>query len=181
MAVWEVRVVLAFGDREWENVYHIDAGTSTDVDASIVEAFQDFYLDRTLSTYILKRIVRRVLGSTDAFIEITIDVPGSLSPGVNIPAPLFNTVRMLLDSGAGRPGSKFLRGMLLQNNLIDSSGTIDPDIISQINVSFDNVLNAAAEAGQDLVFGADDKHVVSSSFQGSVQERQRHRKRKKTV
>jgi hypothetical protein len=179
MAVWEVRAVLSFGDRNWENVYHIDAGAADDVAGAVLDELANFYLNNTFETYVLQRIVRRVLGTADAFIEISIESPGLGAVGSSVPAPLFNTVAMLFDSGIGRPGLKYLRGMLLQTDIVDVNGTLRSGIITGLNSAFDLVLNAASDAAQTFVFGASNKAVVSTSFRGAVQERQRHRRRRR--
>jgi len=179
MAVWEVRVVAGFGDREWENVYHIDAGADTDVDPSIILELVNFHVSRSFAVYIIKRIVRRILGTSDAFIEVAVNAPGAIDPLTEVPAPLFNTIRMILQAGAGRVGGKFLRGMMVQSQIIDDNGTLASTLISAMNTAFDSVLNAAATAGQTFVFGSDNKIVSSAEFQQVVQERQRHRKRRR--
>jgi hypothetical protein len=181
MAVWEVRVVAGFGDREWENVYHIDAGADSDVDPSVILELINFHVSRTFAVYVIKRLARRVLGTSDAFIEVAINTPGAIAPLTEVPAPLFNTIRMILQGGIGRVGSKFLRGMLVQSQVIDDNGTLAASLLTAMNSAFDSVLNAASTAGQTFVFGATDKPVVSAEFQGNVQERQRHRKRKRTA
>src|SRR5881396_187026 len=106
MSVWEVRPVLQTGDRFWENVYHIITDGDTDVSVAALEAMAEFYVTRTLNLYTVVRIVRRVLGTTDAFIEMTVDTPGAIDPGSAKPLPLFNVVKVVLNSAAGRNGLK---------------------------------------------------------------------------
>lgn len=181
MAIWEVRAVLSTGIREWSNVYHIDIGSDTDVDPAVISAMSTFYQAVTLSIFTLDRIIRRPAGVSDAFIIANYALAGGRGMGGSLALPLFNTVKMLLDSGAGRPGFKFLRGMLLLADLDDSQSTIDPAVISDINIAFDVLLNAAVTAGQTFVEGASLAPIVSSSFENKVAMRQLHRKRKKTT
>jgi hypothetical protein len=104
MAVWEVRLVYRNGDRGWENVWHVDAGSDSDVDPDLLTEFQDFGLNTLLSIYSLQRIARRPVGTSNEFIDIIIDAAGLLPIGSNVPMPLFNVIRLLLEGGAGRPG-----------------------------------------------------------------------------
>ncbi|MES2367827.1 MAG: hypothetical protein V4563_18260 [Pseudomonadota bacterium] len=180
MAVWEVRAVLSNGSREWSNVYHIDIGADTDVDPTILSELATFYNAVMLSPFALDRIIRRPAGVAGAFIIASYGVFGGRALAGNLALPLFNTVKMLLDSGAGRPGFKFLRGMLLNVDLDDSQSSIDPAVISDINIAFDDVLNAASAASQLFVEGSSFAPIVSTSFEALVAMRQLHRKRRAT-
>jgi hypothetical protein len=110
MAVWEVRVVNQTGERFWENVWHVDVGADTDVDPALLSAFETFAVNMLLTIYSCARIVRRPAGTTDAFIEILVGAAGTRGLAGSFALPLFNTVRVLLAAGAGRPGLKYFRG-----------------------------------------------------------------------
>lgn len=181
MAVWEVRAVNQYGDRFWENVWHIDVGADTDVDPAVLSALQTFSINMLLTIYSVARIVRRPAGSTDEFIEILVGAAGTRGLAGSFALPLFNTVRILLAAGAGRPGLKYIRGLLKAVDIIDEQNHIDDDLITYVNEQLDIVLNALSDAGQQFVIGAADKPVVSAEPDTTVEMRQLHRKRKKTT
>jgi hypothetical protein len=181
MAIWEVRSVQQYGDRFWENIWHVDIGTDTDVDSSLLTAIEDFAVAMLLENYSVARIVRRPAGSTDAFIEFLVGAAGARALAGHFALPLFNTVRILLGAGIGRPGIKYLRGLLQNADIIDEQNHIDPALISYVNTHLDTLLNAATDAGQLFVVGAADKAVATAAPDSSVEMRQLHRKRKKTV
>jgi len=181
MAVWEVRVVYQYGDRFWENVWDVDIGAATDVPPALLDAFQSFAIATVLDLFSVARIVRRPKGTADEFIEILVGVAGALAIGSNKVLPLWNTVRVLLNAGAGRPGIKFLRGILTQASVSDEQNHIDSGTISLLQTELDSLFNAASDEDCTFVIGADDKPAVSPVVQTTIQMRQQHRKRKKTL
>jgi len=181
MAVWEVRVVYTYGDRHWENVWHLDIGANTDVSSTMVEAFIDFARNTLLSIYSVARIVRRPLGSTDAFIETAVEAAGLIAIGSNFAMPLFNTILVNLLSGAGRPGKKFIRGMLTSHDLVDEQNHIDPTTLGVLQAQLDDLFNTASDETFNFVEGVGDAFVAAGVPSTRVQMRQQHRKRKKTV
>lgn len=181
MAVWEVRVVYQNGDRFWENVWHVDIGAATDVPPGLLAQFESFAIATLLDIYSVARIVRRPAGTSDAFIEELIGAAGALVLGSNKVLPLWNTVRVLLNAGAGRPGIKFLRGILTQASITDEQNHIDSGTISLLQTELDALFNQASDDTCTFVIGADDKPAVSPVVQSLIQMRQPHRKRKKPV
>jgi len=181
MAVWEVRLVYRNGDRGWENVWHVDAGSDSDVDPDLLTEFQDFGLNTLLSIYSLQRIARRPVGTSNEFIDIIIDAAGLLPIGSNVPMPLFNVIRLLLEGGAGRPGIKLLRGALVVADVIDAQNHISSTLRGIIENAAIDLFNAATTAGQPLVIGADARPAVTPTTDSQVQERQLHRKRRHTA
>ena len=181
MAIWEVRLVFRTGDRFWENVWHVDVGVLEDVPADLILAFETFGLQGLRDIYALSKIVRRPAGTTDEFIEVVLETAGAVASGsVNV-LPLYNTIKLFLNGGVGRPGYKFLRGYLASDGVADDEGHMNPSIVTLFQGLADNLFNAASDAGCSIVFGADNKVAVSPTVQSLIQERQRHRKRKKTV
>jgi hypothetical protein len=180
MAVWEVRTIKQYGDRFWENVWHLDIGADTDVSATMIDAFRDF--DRSLlrDIYTLARIVRRPAGTTDAFIEVILGLAGLLASTGKV-LPLFNTVRILLNVGAGRPGQKFLRGYLTDADLSGDDVHIESASVSQVEDAVFALLNTASSEGYTFVESGDDKPVSGAAVQALVQMRQLHRKRRRST
>jgi hypothetical protein len=181
LSVWEVRLVYRNGDRGWENVWHVDAGADTDVDPALLLAFQDFGLGTLLSIYSLQRIARRPVGTSNEFIDIIIDGAGGLPIGSNVAMPLFNVIRLLLEGGVGRPGLKLLRGALVVADVVDSQNHISSTLRTVIENAAIALFNAASDAGQSIVIGDDARVAVSPSTDSQVQERQLHRKRRRTA
>jgi hypothetical protein len=181
MAVWEVRMVYQTGDRFWENVWHVNVGADSDVDAGLLAQFQSFGLDTLRDAFKLARIVRRPAGSSDAFIEILVDAVGHLAVGTGKLLPLWNVVRVLLASGAGRPGVKYLRGVLMDTSIEDEQNTIVAALVGALQGHVDDLFNAASTAGQPLAFGNPSKDAVSGEVDNTIHMRQQHRKRRKTA
>jgi hypothetical protein len=181
MAIWEMRAVDQYGDRFWENIWHVDVGDDGDIAPGLVEAFATFHQACLLDLYTLARTVRRPAGTADAFIEVVIGAAGGIDSGTGLALPLFNVIRVLLNGGAGRPGVKLLRGILLASDVIDAANHINPDVITFVNTHLDDLLNAASVAGQQIVFGSANQPAVSAEPSNLIAMRQLHRKRKKTI
>jgi len=181
VAIWEIRAIDRYGDRFWENVWHLDVGALEDVPPEVILALEVFHLDILLDIYSLARIVRRPAGSTDAFIEVIIEGAGHQAVGSQHALPLWNTVKLLLSGGVGRPGSKFLRGFLTDAMLTDEQNHLTSGIITVVQTAANTLFNAVSDAECNFVFGADDRPAVSPTVQTAIQMRQPHRKRKKTT
>jgi hypothetical protein len=181
MAIWEVRTVDSTGDRFWENVWHVDIGSLTDVPPDLVTAFVDFALDTLCDAYTVSKVVRRPAGSTDEFIEVIVDAVGHRALSGGIPLPLYNTIRCALSAGVGRPGIKYLRGFLEASDLVGDGTIMSTAIVTAIQLALNTLYNAASDAACTLVIGADNKPSVTAVPDPLVAMRQRHRKRKKTV
>lgn len=181
MAVWEVRLVYRNGDRGWENVYHVETGSETDVDPAVILAFEAFGLDSLLDIYSLQRIARRPAGTTNEFIDVIVDAAGHLPLGSNKAMPLFNVIRLLMSGGAGRPGEKLLRGALVAADLADSNNHISSTLRTLLEGNAITLFNAVSTAGQQLVFGPEHRVAVTPDIDSQVQMRQLHRKRKKPL
>ena len=172
---------MSYGDRSWENVWHVDIGINTDVPPDLILAFETFHLDTLLDLFTLQRIVRRPFPSTDEFIEVLVGTVGANAVGAAHVLPLWNTVRMLLQGGSGRPGVKFIRGFLTDAMLSDEANHITPAILTALEGHLNDLLNAGTAAGCTFVFGADDRPVASGITQSAIQMRQQHRKRRRSV
>lgn len=181
MAVWEVRLVYQTGDRFWENVWHVDVGSADDVPSALVLAFETFGLSTLRDIYTLARIARRPAGSTNEFIDVIVGAAGSVVTGADKVLPLFNVVRLLLEAGAGRPGVKLLRGLLVGGDLADEQNHLAAPMISLVQSAANDLFNAASDASCTFVVGAGNRPAVSPSVDPQVEMRQRHRKRKKTT
>lgn len=181
MAVWEVRVVYQTGDRFWENVWKVDVGAADDVPSALIVAFAEFAEATLLSTFNVARIVRRPAGTTDAFIETLINVAGAVAIGGHKSMPLYNTIKVLLNSGAGRPGVKYLRGLLTEADLLDSQGHIASGIVTLVQNAANDLFNVASDESCFIVEGSANTPAVSPVVQSLFQMRQQHRKRKRST
>jgi preprotein translocase subunit Sss1 len=181
MAIWEVRVVYQNGDRFWENVWNVDIGEATDVPPALVSAFVTFARNCLLDLYSVARVARRPAGSHDEFIETVVGLAGLLAVGSGKALPLFNVVKLVLQVGAGRPGIKLLRGLLSNAHLLDEQNHIIPSLITLVDGNANDLFNAASAAACTFVVGESNKPAVSPVVDQSVEMRQLHRKRKKTV
>lgn len=181
MAVWEVRCVDQNGDRFWENVWHVDVGELGDVPPALTDAFIAFSRATLLDLFSVARVTRRPAGSHDEFIEVAVNLAGTLSSSGFHALPLFNVVRVLLFGGVGREGLKLLRGAIIDGDLLDEDFHLKSTFISLIQGSLDTLLNAASDAGCTLVYGATNKPIVSGTVDSLIGMRQQHRKRRRSV
>lgn len=172
---------MAYGDRFWSNVWHVEVGSAGDVPPALVTAFEAFHTGTLLDVYRLARIVRRPAGTTDEFIEFIVDAAGEIVSSGSFTLPLFNVIRILLNGGAGRPGVKFIRGALQTENIIDDNFTINATLITLMQNKLNDLFNAASDAECQIVFGSAPHTAVSGVPQTTVHMRQQHRKRKKKV
>lgn len=181
MGIWENRVVYRYGDRFWENIWHVDVGALEDMPPDLTLALETFAIQTLLDIFTVERVVRRPAGSSDAFIEVLVGAAGALALGSNKVLPLWNTIRVLLQVGAGRPGIKFLRGILTQASIVDEANHIDSGTISLIQDRLNTLFNAASTAGCDFVVGEDNKPATTAQPATLIQMRQQHRKRRRTT
>lgn len=179
MAVWEVRVVMSAGDRGWENVWHVDVGSDTDVDPTVINSLRTLYETILLPAFTLVKIVRRPAGSHDAFIEAIYELAGGRSGATGFALPLFDVIRVILGGAVGRPGVKYLRGCLTTGDITDAGDDIGTSFLGGVETLIDNVIAAAVAAGQQLVFG-EDRVALTATPQPKVAMRQLHRKRRRT-
>lgn len=179
MAVWEVRVVMGNGSRHWENVWHVDAGSDDDVDPTVIDSLATMYETILLPAFTFEKIVRRIVGTSDEFIEAIYEVAGGRSGASGFPLPLFDVIRVLLNSGIGRPGVKYLRGCLTTGDVADVGDDIGSSFLGGVTTLIDNVISAAIAAGQQIVEGSD-RAVLSATPQPKVAMRQEHRKRRRS-
>lgn len=181
MAVWEVRTVVRYGDRHWENVWHVEIGSATDVPPALVDAFVTFGRNTLLDLYTLERVVRRPAGSHDMFIEDIVGLAGILSSDGFKALPIFNVVKVLLQVGLGRPGIKLLRGAIIDGDLLDEQFHLKPTFVTLIQNELNALYNAASDAACEIVVGSTNKPSVTSNVDTTIQMRQPHRKRRKPL
>jgi hypothetical protein len=93
---------------------------------------------------------------------------------------LYNTVKILLNGGVGRPGAKLLRGLLATTDYDGPQGDLQNGLVSMVQTELTNLLNAAVAPAEFFVFGKGQQAVVTGVVQAIAQMRQEHRKRRKT-
>lgn len=178
MGVFEVKGIYQYGDRFWENVWHIDVGSAEDVPAGVTDALKNFSVHCLLDAYTFVKLVRRPVGSHDAFVEAIYNLPGNRHVGSSEPMPLFNTVRLLLSAFSGRPGLKFLRGLLLISDIVATGGALGTPVMELVESEAGTLITAIVDAACELVV-LPDKVISAPTVQPMTQMRQLHRKRKK--
>lgn len=179
MALFEVEVIFNYGDRHWSNRWDVEADDIATV-TGMFDIFHDTHLDLLLTIYTLGRILVRPAGERDAFFERVYNEAGHVTIGSDSPEPLFNTIRVLLNTAVGgRPGQKFLRGLLVAGHLLPS-GAISGTILAVVFTKISGLIAGVETLGGHIVL-TNDKQVDSPSVQSSVQMRQLHRKRKKAL
>lgn len=177
MTIYRVQVFeQAPGQRPWTNVYHVQATTiefADDAANVICNRTQDLLSN---VCKIVKRIVSDPL--THTFITTAMDLAGA-DAGAGDLLPFFNTARVLINvAGHGRNDMKYLRGLLGESNTAGqqlSSGTI-----SGIETVFNAMIDDLSASATPLVDNAGNLWGAVS-VQADIQDRQRHRRRKKKV
>jgi len=120
MPVFKVDIEKQYGTEFWTNVYYVDAASLTlahAVAAEIVNAEQEIHL---VSVNFTKYRTSDLLPDTDQYISTALNSPGERGFAGD-PLPLFNVVRVELSVGIGRPGRKYLRGILCEGDITFNS------------------------------------------------------------
>lgn len=164
-------------DREWTNVYHIEA----DDLASAVDAIgpvQDAEIAMHQSVVNISRVrVSTTLEGDSVFQVVPVGVAGAGS-GTDF-LPLFNTVRVdISTSEGGRPDRKFYRLPIDEGG--QTSGQLTSAVRTGIGGLVNDMISAMATSGFALLTTTGGEWVTAV-VSPAVQMRQLHRKRKKVV
>jgi hypothetical protein len=175
MALFRHQVFMQIGtDRPWTNVWHVDAAdlaTAAAVAATVLAPGYAPYLEAVASVI---RIITSTPGVPGAFIDQAFSIAGTAGGSGDL-LPLFNTVRPIFGVGSGRNDSKFLRGLLTEG--LQDAGVITPSYVTALASSLlallgDMTTNSTPFCDTDL------NPYTTVTVQGTVQERQRHRRRR---
>lgn len=131
MAVWKVDIEKFYLGEYWTNVYYVEAATLDDaanIGNSIVPLEESVTLDDILFT---KYRTSDLVPGTDNFVTNIINEFGDVVNDATVILPLFNVVRVDLSVGVGRPGRKYLRGVL-------NEGHIEFNALSSAIITFMN-------------------------------------------
>lgn len=182
MSFWEVRLVSGTSSRNYENVYHFSTADDLPPDPLIREGIKAFHVEQTMDVYEIKKLVYRLLGTADSFVEETIDLPGAVATGSADLLPLWNTFKVSLECAIGRPGIKLYRGMLIASYLTHTQDQIDPAVVATMQSNFDALMAIIdGVTGHQMVVGSANKPVLAGQVLGDVKMRQEHRKRKRSA
>jgi hypothetical protein len=177
MALFRHQVFMQIGtDRPWTNVWHVDAAdlvTAASVAAAILAPDLQPFLQPAVT---ITRILTSTPGTPGAFIESFPDLPGTNSGGGEL-LPLFNTFRLLFNVGSGRNDSKYMRGLLTE--AFQNAGVIPGATVTGL-VSIATGLLGDMAASLTPLCDTDLNRYGTVSGQAAVQERQRHRRRRRT-
>ncbi len=177
MALFRHQVFFQVGtDRPWTNVWHVDAAdlaTAAAVAATVLAPGLASYIE---SAVLLTKIITSTPGSPGAFIDQAFAITGGAGGSGDL-MPLFCTVRPIFGVGSGRNDSKFFRGLLTEG--LQNAGVIDPTYVTGLASSLtallgDMTTNLTPFCDKDL------NPYTSVAVQATVQDRQRHRKRRRT-
>lgn len=179
MALFEVEVTMNYGDRHWQNRWEVTAADLATAAAGAVD-FAGFHQSVLLDTFIVATVLTRPPATRNEFIQEVVDVAGDNASAGKIVLPLFNTMRVLLATASpGRPGQKFLRGLLTAEDLAPGN-LIDAGITGAVQTHLNTLISNLGSLGIVLV-EAGSKVVTHATAQALVQERQLHRKRRKAL
>jgi hypothetical protein len=176
VAIFKIEIFKSHAGENWGNVYHVNATdlTAAQAAAPILGAMEvSFHQVGILVQYAR---VSDIVPNTDNFVTVPINDIGD-STGTGHILPLFDTLRLDLSVGAGRPGRKYYRGVLTTDNITDDIGTVDPDASGPVVTAFNNAIADCTAADATLVQPDGDVLTEASAFP-TVQMRQLHRKRR---
>lgn len=177
MAIFRAQIFKIFGtERPWTNVYHVDAATLLDASDAVIAQIVPFEQSiLNVGAEIVKVLVSDP--ETDEFIGTALSLPGTNSTTSLL--PLFCTMRARINvAGFGRNDSKYYRGFLDESNTEDF--LIDGATISAVEGLIDGLIGDMITASTPLVDN-EGNAWQTSSVQSAVQDRQRHRRRRRVV
>jgi hypothetical protein len=162
------------GDRFWTNVFHVNA-VNVDAAAAWSVTFLASAMQSELNNAfsIVKTVVDHL--ADNSFVSTPLALTGAVSGDY---LPLFNTVKVDISvAGHGRNDGKFVRGWLHEG--IVTNGVIDSSVRTAFEGVFDTLIADSTADGVDLVDDAGNLWLTASVRQ-NVQERQLHRRRRRT-
>jgi len=172
----KVQIFMVGADnRPWTNVFHVNATTLDAAASWAVNFLAPCMVSELNVAFSAVKIVVDHLAD-DTFISLPISIPGVVSGDW---LPLFNTVKVDINvAGHGRQDGKFVRGWLHEGVVTD--GLIDESVRGAFEDKFTSLIADSTADGTDLV-DADGNLWQTASVRATIQERQRHRRRKKKV
>lgn len=178
MTIFRVQVFESLSDvGKWSNVYHVSS-TSITFALAAVGATLIPGLAGVLSTQCQ---IDRVLisdESSDAFIEVPVNDPGTFADSGSL-LPLFNSMKVLFTTpGFGRPDLKYIKGLIGES--VQVGGELDATFRTAMDVLF-TALVTDMENDEVPLCSENGDLWTDVSVQPAVQMRQMHRRRRRTV
>lgn len=177
MAVFKVEMFKELAGENWANVYHVSADDISDLSGignSIFLTEKEFHLD--VVTFTNAR-VSTIAEDDEIFSVQPINASGERASS-DTPLPLFNTLRVDLQAGTGRPGRKYYRGVLMESDNLDVQGSIASGILGTVASELTALISGLS--GTFPLQQADGDLIISATPFTKVQMRQLHRKRRRT-
>jgi hypothetical protein len=134
MAVWKIDIEKSFQGETWTNVYYVEADTlqdAADIGDAIVPIEESITSAGVLFT---KYRTSDLVPNTDNFITSVINEFGDRAIDTVTLMPLFVVARCDLSVGVGRPGRKYLRGVLYEQDV--RFGAIETTAVTLINDNY---------------------------------------------
>lgn len=176
MALFQVDIQKQYQQTFWTNVYHVRADSVSQSLATVnllVDAEAEIHHNTVL---IQKARVSTAAAGDDTFTTVNYNRAGERIGNVEL-LPLFNTLRIDVNTASGRPSRKYYRGVLSEGDIVGN----------QITASFANVITLlvdafATDASDSGYVDVDDQEFISAVIFPRVQMRQLRRgSRKRTT
>lgn len=173
---WRIQITKHMGAEEWSNDYLTDLGTISDAHDFAVTLVQMEKALHQASVHFDYYRVSSVLVGDRVFQHIPINANGDVSVADSL--PLFNTVRVDLQTAASDPARKYYRTPIAEGS--QQNGVLVSDALNAITLVLFTFLGDPELYG-NIVTTVGHK-VITGSVHDQVQMRQLHRhKRKKVV
>lgn len=173
-----IQIQKHIGAEVWDNDYLVSAADMS-VAAGYAALLLDFEraLHRPEVTFDFTLVSTVTVGDR-VFVHTPVNLPG-LNPNVgpDILLPLFNTLRLDLQTADSDPGRKYYRGVLLAGDL-QSDFTLAPSRLANYQTI---VAGNAGRPSQTGVVTPKGNDIVGQTVADTIQGRQLHRKRRKKV
>lgn len=108
MTLWTVDIKKRRGQREWSNVYTVNApslAAATAVGQQIVPLEKAVHMNEV--AFISMEVRPQILGAGGGTV-VALSGNGTIIPGSDL-MPMFNTIRVRLQPAAGKPSQKYIR------------------------------------------------------------------------
>lgn len=138
MPLFKLDIQKSYANETWTNRYLLNYGTLEAANTAapqVLAAEQLFHPSFVLFT---SYRVSDIVPNTDQFITTVVNQPGEVVEGSSV-LPLFNTVRVDLSVGAGRPSRKYYRGILTEANT--ENGALSAALITLVSNAWFDIIS----------------------------------------
>lgn len=178
-----VEVFKEFGGRTWENVYLVGPDSfgedTLDPEVATVIANSERVFHAAVVQFTYARVSTLVQGDNN-YITVPLGFAGQRSvDGAGAMLPLFNTLRVDIQSTAGRPSRKFFRGVLTELDITYTS--VNENALAEAQAGVNAIITELATDTSYRLRDPQGQALVAAIAYPRVQMRQLNRGRRRAA